>query len=239
MRAEPASPQASALVGIERVDLGQRGLERVREQRGGLVVVRVGAAGRLGDDPVDDAELEAVPRVRLERGGRLLRLAGVAPEDRGAALGRDDGVDGVLLHQHAVGDRDRDGAAGAALADHAGDAGDAEPGHGELAAGDPPALPVLLRGDAGVGAGRVDQRDDREAVAVGELHRPHRLAVALGVGHPEVPVRALADVPAPSGARRARPCGRRSARAPRRWPGRRANERSPWSSTKSSHIRST
>ena len=30
---------------------------------------------RLGDDPVDHAELEAVERVGLERRGRLLRLA--------------------------------------------------------------------------------------------------------------------------------------------------------------------
>ena len=57
----------------------------------------------------------------LERGGGLPRLARVAPEDRGAALGRDHRVDRVLLHQHAVGERDRDRAAGAALADDARD----------------------------------------------------------------------------------------------------------------------
>ena len=34
--------------------------------------------------------------------------AGVAPEDRRAALGRDHGVDRVLLHQHPVGDGERD-----------------------------------------------------------------------------------------------------------------------------------
>ena len=64
----------------------------------------------------------------------------------------------------------------------------------ELGAGDPAALAVLLRDDARVGAGGVDERDDGEPVAVGELHHAHRLAVALGVGHAEVPVRALADV---------------------------------------------
>ena len=55
---------------------------------------------------------------------------------------------------------------------------------------------MLLGGDARVGAGRVDERDEREAVAVGELHRPHRLPVALGIGHAEVADGALLQVAA-------------------------------------------
>ena len=54
---------------------------------GGLVVVGLGAARGLGDDPVDHAQVQAVEGVRLERGGGLLRLAGVAPEDRRTASG--------------------------------------------------------------------------------------------------------------------------------------------------------
>ena len=65
----------------------------------------------------------------------------------------------------------------------------------ELAARDPAALAVLLRGDARVGTRRVDERDDREAVPVGQLHRAHGLPVPLRVGHAEVAVRPLADVP--------------------------------------------
>ena len=75
------------------------------------------------------------------------------------------------------------------------------------------ALAVLLGGDARVGARRVDERDDREAVAVGELHHAHRLAVALRIGHPELPPRALLDVASLLLADRARPCGRRACRA--------------------------
>ena len=41
----------------------------------------------LRDDRVDDAELEAVHGVRLERRSGLARLARVAPEDRGAPSG--------------------------------------------------------------------------------------------------------------------------------------------------------
>ncbi len=80
-----------------------------------------------GTMPSITPQLEAVRGVRLERRRGLLRLRRVAPEDRGAALGRDHRVDRVLLHQHAVGDGDRDRAARAALADHDGDGRDAEP----------------------------------------------------------------------------------------------------------------
>jgi hypothetical protein len=39
----------------------------------------------------------------------------------------------------------------------------------------------------GIGAGRVDQRDHRQAEPVGQVHQAHRLAVALGPGHAEIP----------------------------------------------------
>ena len=74
--------------------------------------------------------------------------------------------------------------------------GDAQARHHGLRAGDRAALPVLLGGDARVRARRVDERDQREAVPVGELHHPHRLSVALGMGHAEVALRPLLDVAA-------------------------------------------
>ena len=150
----------------------------------------------LRDDRVDDAELEAVGGVRLERRRRLPRLARVAPQDRGAALRRDDRVDRVLLHQHAIGDGDRDRAARSALADDARDGRDVQPHHRRLRARDRAALAVLLGRDARIRTGRVDHRDERKAVPVGERHRAHRLAIALGIRHPEVPLRALLDVAA-------------------------------------------
>src|SRR5437660_2810388 len=55
--------------------------------------VRVGAPGGLGDDLVDHAEPEQVGRGDLEGFGGALALAGVFPENRGAALGGDDRVD--------------------------------------------------------------------------------------------------------------------------------------------------
>ena len=58
------------------------------------------------------------------------------------------------------------------------------------------AWPALLGAEAGIGAGRVDERDDGLAEPLGELHQPQRLAVSLGVRHPEVPVDLLPRVPA-------------------------------------------
>ena len=55
---------------------------------------------------------------------------------------------------------------------------------------------MLLGGHARVRAGDVDERDHREPVPVGELHRAHRLPVPLRIGHAEVAPRALLDVAA-------------------------------------------
>ena len=190
--------------------------ERRLEQRSRLVVVVLRPALGLGDDAVDHAQLQAVPRVRLERAGRLLRLVAVAPEDQRAPLGRDHRVDRVLLHQHAVGDGERDRAARAALADDARDGRHAEAQHRGLRARDRAALPVLLRRDARVRAGRVDQRHDREAEAVRDRHHAHRLRVALRVAPCRTCARGAPSRRGPSDGRSARPSARRACRCRRR-----------------------
>ncbi len=94
------------------------------------------------------------------------------------------------------------------------------------------AIAALLGLGAGVGARRVDEGDDRHPEALGQLHEPHRLAVALGLA----PSRSCAGCSRrcrrPSGGRRSRPAGRRSGRGRprsrrrRRRGGRRAAPRS-------------
>ncbi len=118
--------------------------------------------------------------------GRLRSLIVAAPEDRGTAFGGNDRVDRVLEHQHLVGDRERHGTARAALADDHADQRDRELQAGLDRARDRLGLAALLGADAGMGAGRVDQRHDRQAEALGEVHQAHRLAVAFGVRHAEV-----------------------------------------------------
>ena len=48
------------------------------------------------------------------------------------------------------------------------------------------AMPRSSDSGPGWAPGHVDEGHDREAEPLGELHDPHRLAVALGMGHPEV-----------------------------------------------------
>ena len=122
--------------------------------------------------------------------------ASLASRQRIAAhpSGRDDRVDRVLLHQHAIGDRDRDRAPGAPFADDARDGRDVQAHHRRLRARDRAPLAVLLGRDARIRAGRVDQRDERKAVPLRESHGPHCLPVPLRVRHPEVPVRAFLEI---------------------------------------------
>ena len=53
---------------------------------------------RFGNDRVDDLESQAILRRDLHRGGGVLRLFGLAPEDRGATFRRDHRIDRMLEH---------------------------------------------------------------------------------------------------------------------------------------------
>ena len=74
-----------------------------------------------GDDEVDDAERQLLCRGHAHRHGGARGSIGAAPQDRGAALGRDDAVDRVLERDDDVADGDRERPAGAALAGDHGD----------------------------------------------------------------------------------------------------------------------
>ena len=150
----------------------------------------------LLDDLVDHAELAEVTGGEAQGLGGVLAAAAVAPEDARAALGRDDGVVAVLQHQHAVAHADAERATAAALADDDADRRDGEAAHLEDVLGDGPGLAALLGADAGVRTRGVDERDDGQAEAGGQLHLRERLAVALGVRHAELALEALAGVAA-------------------------------------------
>ena len=90
----------------EDVELGDDGL--LEAGRGGRRVV-LGPALRLLDDQIDDAQGDLVHGRHLHRRRGRRRLVGVAPQDRGAALGRDDRVDRVLEGDDHVADGDREG----------------------------------------------------------------------------------------------------------------------------------
>ena len=131
-----------------------------------------------------------------ERLGGFRRVLRRLPQDRGAAFGRDHRVGRVLQHQRDVADGDRERAARAAFADDGDDDRHAQPRHLVEVAADRLGLAALLGADAGIGAGRVDEREERQAELLGELHQPQRLAIALGPRHAEVAVDLLLGVAA-------------------------------------------
>ncbi len=158
------------------------------------VRVPVSTAGRLVHDLVDDALLDKVRGGELERARGVLLVVPVAPQDGRARLGRDDRVPRVLEHQDAVADADAERAARRALADHHDDDRDRQARHHEQVAGDGLGLPALLGLEAGVRAGRVEERDDGPAELGSHFHEAERLAVALRVRHPEAALLALVRV---------------------------------------------
>src|SRR5207302_10408059 len=79
------------------------------QQRSGGFLVTVGAAFRLRYGGVDAAQLDQVRGRYAQRLGRQFLLAGIAPHDGSATLGRDDGINRVLHHQNPVSDGDRQG----------------------------------------------------------------------------------------------------------------------------------
>jgi len=184
------------LSGRQGRDGRQRGREvRIERPRGPFGIV-VGAADRLRHDLVDDAPNEQVRRGDLQRLGRAHLLGGVAPEDRGAALGRDHAVDGMLLHQHPIADRDAQRAAAPALPRNDDDDGHVEHGHLAKVVRDGLGDAALLGLDAGKRGRRVHEDDDLAPEFLGEAHHPDRLPVALWPGVPEVPVDLLLGVAA-------------------------------------------
>ena len=74
----------------------------------------------LTDDTLDHAEAEQILRGHFQRFRRLRRLCAVLPENGGAALGRNNGINGVFEHPHLVGNRERQRAAASALTDQNG-----------------------------------------------------------------------------------------------------------------------
>ena len=110
------------------------------------------AAHGLGDDLVDQPMPEQVLGRQLQGLGRDRRLVAAAPQDRGAALGRDHRVDRVLEHQDTVGGRQGDRPARAALADDGGDDGHLQRQADLDGARDGLGLAALLGVDAGMGA---------------------------------------------------------------------------------------
>ena len=151
-----------------------------------LLKVAVRPAERLGDDPIDHPHLEKLPGSEAQGAGGLGGLAGALPKDRGAPLRRDDRVVGVLEHHNLVAHPDAERAAAPPLPDDDHDDRRLQRRHRAQVPRDRLRLSPLLRADPRVGAGGVDERDEREAELLRELEHTVRLPVPLRVGAPEI-----------------------------------------------------
>ena len=158
------------------------------------------AAERLGHDGIHQVQAAQILGGQSQRLGRRRRLGRVAPEDGGAALRADHGIDGVFQHHHAVCGGQRDGPARTALPDDGRDKGHRRVEPGLDRARDGFRLAARLGLDAGKGAGGVDEGDDRQAEPTGELHDAARLAVALWPRHAEIMLHAAFGIVALFGA---------------------------------------
>lgn len=160
----------------------------VLEQLGGLCGVSVGSAEGFVDDRVDDLVFEVVlgGQVERDRGGGVGLLVRLLPEDRGAALWGDDGVPRVFEHRDAVSDGDSQRTARAAFTDDDGHDGDFQAGHLAKVDRDRFGLSAFFSTESGVGAGGVDEGDDRQTELLRFAHLGECFAVALWVGASEV-----------------------------------------------------
>src|SRR6185503_10486560 len=104
------------LVDLELLELAQMAFQRVAEPQGSGLRIGVSASRRLGNDLIDHPQIEEVLRRDLEGLRGPLPLRRVLPQDGGAPLRGDHRIDGILEHQHAVGQADRERAPRAPLA---------------------------------------------------------------------------------------------------------------------------
>lgn len=177
-------------------EVGEGSVEAIFDGRGGFGGVTVGTGERFGEDAFDESELVGGIGGEFESSGGLGFFHWVAPEDGGAALGRDDAIDSVLLHVNVVSDGDSDRSARAAFADDDADDGDGEFKHFEHASGDGFADSSRFGFDTGVGGGGIDKGDDGHTKSLGHFEHPDGFSVAFGFGHGEVTEGAFLDVAA-------------------------------------------
>src|SRR5687768_11136910 len=154
---------------------------------------------RLGNYFVYDAQLEKIGRRHTQRGrGTLahLRALAILPQDCRAAFDCDHGVNGVLHHQHAVGDAECQRPTRSPFADYGCDYRDRQLRHLQQIPRNRLGLSALLGANSRPRSHRVDERQHRDVEFFRKLHQPQRLPVPLWVRHAEVPLQNLLGITA-------------------------------------------
>ena len=162
--------------------------------RGVVVVMR--AARRLSNYLIAETHLQIVFGGNAQGLCGYVLLVGVAPHDRGATLGRDDGVDAVFQHQHAIGNGNGQCAAAAAFARYRGDERNLQSRHLAQIVGNGFGLAAFFRAKSRIRSHDIDQGDDRMLPFLGEPHRAQCLAIAFRIGLAKIAIDALLGVAA-------------------------------------------
>src|SRR5215831_5007296 len=176
------------------LQLAPRVLQRLAQVLQHRIVIAVRPARRLAHDAVDEAQRLQARCRDPERFRGFCSIVRALPQDGRATFGRNHRVGGVLEHQGDVAYRDRERAAGAALADDGADHRHLQLRHRIQVAPDGLGLASLLGPDARVRAGCINECKQRDTEFLRELHETQRLPEAFGPGHPEVAVELLLGV---------------------------------------------
>lgn len=140
----------------------------------------------LGDDLIDQPELEEIGGGYAEGGRGLGREGAVFPKNAGTPFGGDNGIVGIFQNEDAIGHADAEGASTAALANDDGDDGDTKVKHFANIDGNGLGHVPFFTGDTGEGSRSVNEGDDGQAKAVGQAHESQGLTIAFGVRTAEV-----------------------------------------------------
>ena len=111
-----------------------------------------------------------IARGDLQRFGRHFRLRRIAPQNRGATLGRNHRVNRILKHVHLIADGDGQRAARAAFAGDGHDDGHGQARHLAQISRDGFGLAALFGVNARIRSRRIDECENRPAKFRGQLH---------------------------------------------------------------------
>jgi hypothetical protein len=155
------------------------------------VVIRMGAPGRLGHDLVDNAHRFEIRSRDFQSSGCNASMILVLPENGGTALGCNDGINGIFLHQYAIADGYTKSSAAASFSDDTYNNGYEEARHLSEIERDGFGLTPFLSSDSRVSTGGIDEADYRTPEFVRQFHSPDGLTIAFGLGISEISILAL------------------------------------------------
>ena len=152
----------------------------------------VGTAERFRNHVIHDAQVYEILGGHLQGRGGIRHFGGIIPQDRGTAFRRNHGIDAMLEHQDAIYTPSASAPPLPPSPMTIEMIGTVSRACTQISR-DGFRLPALFGPDTGIGAGGVDERDDRSAEFFRHLHEAEGLPIPFRIGHPEVPLHAFLE----------------------------------------------